>query len=104
MESYSQCALVLHWNTRKSRSVQYLFGPFAGLVKVSSAVQGPLYQLVPAGLYAQQQVLDQNHVLLEAGEAQLGSSLLQCQDLFSVGVHLIHKHLGRQSKRELKRH
>lgn len=64
---------IIHFNKR----VLYLFGPFAGLIQVSSAVQRPLDQLFPTGLDAEQQVLDQNHILLQAGEAKLRTGLLQ---------------------------
>lgn len=74
-------------------SVRYLFGSLAGLVKMSAAVERPLHQLVPAGLDAEQQILDENHVLFQAGKTKLRASLLQSQDLLSVGVHLVHKHL-----------
>ncbi|KAF3834233.1 hypothetical protein F7725_025437 [Dissostichus mawsoni] len=67
----------------------YLFGAFAGLVEVSAAVQGPLHQLVPAGLDTEQQVLDENHVLLHAGEAELRAGLLQSQDLLSRDVQYL---------------
>lgn len=77
-------------------SVQHLFGTFSGLIEVSASVQWPLDQLVPAGLDTEQQVFDKNNVLLQAGKAKLRAGLLQSQDLLSVGVHFIHKHLGRQ--------
>lgn len=76
-------------------SAQYLFGAFAGLIKVSAAVQWPLDQLVPASLDAEQQVFDEYNILLQAGKAKLRAGLLQSQDLLSVGVHFIHKYLGR---------
>lgn len=56
-------------------------------------VQRPLHQLVPASLHAQQQILDQHHILFKAGKAQLGTCLLQSQNLLPVCVHLIYKHL-----------
>lgn len=60
---------------------------------MSSSVQRPLDQLVPASLDAEQQVFDENHVLLQAGEAQLRSGLLQGQDLLPVSVDLVDEHL-----------
>lgn len=76
-------------------SVQYLFGTFAGLIKMSATIQRPLDQLVPSGLNTEQQVFNENHILLQARKTELRACLLQSQDLFSVCVHLIHKHLNR---------
>lgn len=102
LSMYSQYALGLYSTTSTfickyvtTLSVQYLFGAFSSLIKVSAAVQRPLDQLVPAGLDAEQQVFDENNVLLQAGKAKLRAGLLQSQDLLSVGVHLIHKYLRR---------
>lgn len=61
------------WN---SEVASHLLSTFASLVEVSPAVQRPLHQLVPASLDAEQQVLDENHILLQAGKAELRASLL----------------------------
>lgn len=76
-------------------SIQYLFGTFAGLIKMSATIQRPLHQLVPSGLDTEQQVFNKNHILLQARKTELRACLLQSQDLFSVCVHLIHKHLNK---------
>lgn len=83
-----------------SLSLPYLFGAFTGLIEVPATVQGPLDQLVPTGLDAEQQVFDENNILLQACKAKLRAGLLQRQDLLSVGVHFIHKYLdGRTRER-----
>lgn len=60
---------------------------------MSATIQRPLDQLVPSGLDAEQQVFDENHILLQARKTKLRACLFQSQDLFSVCVHLVHKHL-----------
>lgn len=62
---------------------------------MSATIQRPLDQLVPPGLNAEQQVFDENHILLQARKTKLRACLLQSQDLFSVRVHFIYKHLDR---------
>lgn len=78
---------------KNNKGQVYLFGSLAGLIQVPSPVQRPLHQLVPASLDTQQEVLDEHHILFEAGKAQLRSCLLQSQHLLPVCVHLIYKHL-----------
>lgn len=75
--------------------IEYLFGTFAGLIEMSATIQRPLDQLVPPCLDAEQQVFDENHILLQARKTKLRACLLQSQDLLSVCVHLVHKHLDR---------
>lgn len=96
---YNPCVLVSSSSVRLCRpiSVQYLFGTFAGLIEMSATIQRPLDQLVPSGLNTEQQVFNENHILLQARKTELRACLLQSQDLFSVCVHLIHKHLNRHN-------
>lgn len=97
---YNPCVLVsLSSSVRLCRpiSVQYLFGTFAGLIEMSTTIQRSLDQLVPSGLNTEQQVFNENHILLQARKTELRACLLQSQDLFSVCVHLIHKHLNRHT-------
>lgn len=74
---------------------QYLLGPLPGIVQVTASLNRALHQLLPAALHAQQQVLDQHHVLFLAEILQMRPRLVQFNDVISVGVHLCHKHLQR---------
>lgn len=50
-------------------------------------------------MHAEQQVLDQDHVLFLAEVLQVRSRLVQLDDVLPVGVHLRHKHLKREEQR-----
>ncbi|TNN67208.1 hypothetical protein EYF80_022546 [Liparis tanakae] len=71
-----------------------------GLLQLqTTSLNGALHQLLPAALHAEQQVLDQDHVLFLAEVLQMCSCLVQFNDVFPVGVHLCHKHLHRAERR-----
>lgn len=78
-------------NFKKSRP--HLFGSLSGVVQLPPSLHRPLHQLLPAALHAEQQVLNQHHVLLLAEIFQVCSRLVQVNDVVPVGVHLRHKHL-----------
>ncbi|KAF3842187.1 hypothetical protein F7725_024138 [Dissostichus mawsoni] len=82
--SYTECLLpTAFWNSCQAASLHR-----------------PLHQLLPAALHAQQQVLDQHHILFLAEVLQVCSCLVQFNDVFPVGVHLGHKHLHGTQRRE----
>lgn len=74
----------------------YLLRSFPGVIQQTTSLHRTLHQLLPAALHAQQQVLDQNHVLFLAEVFQMSACLVQVDDAFPVGVHLGHKHLQRE--------
>lgn len=76
---------------------QHLFGPLPGIIQQTTSFNRSLHQLLPAALHTDQQILDQDHILFLAEILQMGSCLVQFNDLFSVGVHLYHKHLHKHS-------
>lgn len=79
---------------------RYLFRPLPGVIQQTTALYGPLHQLLPAALHAEQQVLDQDHILFLAEVLQVCPCLVQFNDVVSVGVHLCHKHLHKSSREE----
>lgn len=81
----------------------YLLGPLPGVVQLAASFHRPLHQLLPAALHAEQQVLDQHHVLLLAEVLQMRPRLVQIDDVVSVGVHLRHKHLQGGGREQVSR-
>lgn len=77
----------------KLRLFPYLLGSLPGLVQLTTSLHRALHQLLPAALHAEQQVLDQHHVLFLAEVLQMRPRLVQFNDVVSVGVHLRHEHL-----------
>lgn len=71
----------------------HLFGTFPGIVQQASSLHWPLHDLLPAALNAQQEVLDQHHILFLTEVLEVCSCLIQLDDLIPVWVHLSHKHL-----------
>ncbi len=80
--------------------IQYLFRPLPGVIQQATSLNRPLHQLLPAALHAEQQVLDQDHILFLAEVLQMCSCLVQFNDVVPVGVHLSHKHLHRAERAE----
>lgn len=75
------------------RDLSHLFGTFPGIVQQASSLHWPLHDLLPAALNAQQEVLDQHHVLFLTEVLEVCSCLIQLDDLIPMWVHLSHKHL-----------
>lgn len=84
-------------NPIKKCTEPYLFCPLSGVIQQTAALNRSLHQLLPAALHAEQQVLDQDHVLFLAEVLQMCSCLVQFNDVVPVGVHLCHKHLHKNS-------
>lgn len=70
-----------------------LFCPLPCVIQQTTSLHRPLHQLLPAALHAEQQVLDQDHILFLAEVLQMCSCLVQFNDVIPVGVHLCHEHL-----------
>lgn len=82
---------------------RYLFRPLPGFIQQTASLHGPLHQLLPAALDAEQQVLYQDHILLLAEVLQMRARLVQVNNVLSVGVYLCHKHLhGHSTKQKRK--
>lgn len=77
----------------KQCQFQYLFCSLPGIIQLTTSLHRPLYQLLPAALHTEQQVLDQDHILFLAEVLQMCPRLVQFNDVVPVGVNLCHKHL-----------
>lgn len=81
--------------------VYYLLGPLPRLVQGPSSFYQPLNHLLPPALHADQQVLDEHHVLLLTEVLQVGSSFVQFYYLLTVRIHFIGKDLSRKRRKSL---
>lgn len=84
----------------KPKPEPHLLGSLPGIVQLPPALHRALHQLLPAALHAEQQVLDQHHVLLLAEILQVRPRLVQLDDVVPVRVHLRHKHLGEDERNQ----
>ena len=73
--------------------ISHLLGSLPGVIQSPAPLHRALHHLLPAGLDAHQQVLDQHHVLLLTEELQLVPGLVQLDDAIPMSVHFIGEHL-----------
>lgn len=78
--------------------VYYLLGPLPRFVQGPSSFHQPLDHLLPPALHADQQVLDEHHVLFLTEVLQMGSSFVQFYYLLAVRIYLIGEDLSRKKK------
>lgn len=78
--------------------VYYLLGPLPRFVQGPSSFHQPLDHLLPPALHADQQVLDEHHILFLTEVLQMGSSFVQFYYLLAVRIYLIGEDLSRKKK------